>query len=65
MVYMYPNIYEQYNYAIMYLNFGYLKIINFPFGTNGKFIILAVPIQSPYLLIRPGPLCIYKVPLIL
>ena len=25
-------------------NFGTPKIINFPFGTNGKFIILGVPI---------------------
>ena len=28
----------------MYPNFGTPKIINFPFGTTGKFIILGVPI---------------------
>ena len=28
----------------MCLNFGHLKIINFPFGTNGKLIVLGVPI---------------------
>ena len=29
------------------LNFGTPKIINFPFGTNGKLIILDVPILMP------------------
>ena len=28
----------------MYLKFGTTKIINFPFGANGKFIILGVPV---------------------
>ena len=28
----------------MCLNFGTPKLINFPFGTNGKSIILGVPI---------------------
>ena len=28
----------------MYLTFGTHKVINFPFGTNGKFIILHVPV---------------------
>ena len=28
----------------IFLNFGTPKMINFPFGTNGKLIILGVPI---------------------
>ena len=39
-----PNIQAHYNEAVIYLNFGTPKIMNFPFGTNGKFIILGVPI---------------------
>ena len=32
--------------TLMCLNFGTLKIINFPFGTNGKLIVLGVPILT-------------------
>ena len=28
----------------MFLNIGHLKTINFQFGTNGKLIVLGVPI---------------------
>ena len=33
-------------HTVMCLNFGTPKIINFPFGTNGKLIILGVPIMK-------------------
>ena len=39
-----PNIQAYHNYAVICLNFGTPKMINFPFGTNGKLIILVVPI---------------------
>ena len=39
-----PNIQAHHNYAVICLKCGHLKIINFPFGTNGKLIILGVPI---------------------
>ena len=38
------NIQAHYNYAVICLNFGTPKTINFPFGTSGKLIILGVPI---------------------
>ena len=44
MVFRCPNIQAHYNEAVIYLNFGTPKIMNFPFGTNGKLIILGVPI---------------------
>ena len=31
-------------YSLMCLNIGTPKTINFPFGTNGKIIVLGVPI---------------------
>ena len=43
MIFRCPNIQAHYNEAVIYLNFGTPKN-NFPFGTNGKFIILGVPI---------------------
>ena len=38
-----PNIQAHCNEAVLCLNFGQLKIMNFPFGTNGKFIIFRCP----------------------
>ena len=52
MVFRSLNIQAHYNEAGIYLNLGHLKIMNFPFGTNGKFIILGVPILKH---IRVGP----------
>ena len=39
----------------MCLNFGTLKIINFPYGTNGKLIILGVSILTHIMFI---PICL-------
>ena len=38
-----PDIQAHNNEAVLYLSFGTLKIMNFPFGTNGKFIIFRCP----------------------
>ena len=38
-----PNVQAYYNEAVIYLHFGTPKIMNFPFGTNGKFIIFRYP----------------------
>ena len=38
-----PIFIAHYNVAVMCPNFGTPKIINFPFGTNGKFIIFRCP----------------------
>ena len=43
MVFRCPNIQAHYNEAVIYLNFRTPKIMNFPFGTNGKFIIFRCP----------------------
>ena len=49
MVFRCPNIQAHYNEAVLCLNFlRHLKIMNFPFGTNGKFIILGVPILKHF-----------------
>ena len=39
-----PNIWAHYSLIIMCLNIGTPKIINFPFGTNGKLMVLGVPV---------------------
>ena len=39
---------------------GHLKILNFPFGTNGKFIILCVPILKHIRVIVHQELTLYK-----
>ena len=39
-----PDIQAHHNYAVICLNCGTPKTISFPFGTNGKLIILGVPI---------------------
>ena len=52
-----PNIQAHYNEAVLCLSFGTLKILNFPFGTNGKFIILGVPILKH---IRVNPFGLYS-----
>ena len=49
------NIQAHYNEAVIYLNFGTPKIMNFPFGTNGKFIILGVPILKHIRVYRTTP----------
>ena len=41
-----PNISAHYSYAVISLNFGTPKMINFPFGTNGKLINLGIPIHK-------------------
>ena len=43
MVFMCSNIHAHYNEAVNYLKFGTPKIMNFPFGTNGKFISFRYP----------------------
>ena len=48
MIFSCPNTQAHYNEAVLYLNFGTLKMMNFPFGTNGKFIILGVPILKHF-----------------
>ena len=40
----YPKIWAHYSLIIMCSNIGTPKTINFPFGTNGKLMILGVPI---------------------
>ena len=37
--------------TVMCLNYGTPRIINFPFGTNGKLIILGVPILKHIMII--------------
>ena len=39
-----PKIWAHYSLIIMYSNIGTPKTINFPFGTNGKLMVLGVPI---------------------
>ena len=43
MVFRFPNIQAHYNEAVIYLNFGTPKNNEFPFETNGKFIIFKCP----------------------
>ena len=43
------------------LNFGTPKIINFPFGTNGKLIILGVPILTHTSTLRYGMIWLFCV----
>ena len=43
-----PKIWTYYNLLLMYLNTGTHKNINFPFGTNGKLMVLGVPILSHF-----------------
>ena len=43
-----PKIWAQYSLIIMCSNIGTPKIINFPFGTNGKLIVLGVPILKHF-----------------
>ena len=43
MVCMCPNIQACCNEAVLCLNFGTPENKNFPFGTNGKFIIFRCP----------------------
>ena len=38
-----PSIQAHYNEAVLCVNLGHLKIMNFPFGTNGKFITFRCP----------------------
>ena len=54
MVFMCPNIQAHYHEPVIYLIFGTPKIMNFPFGTNGKFIILGVPILK-HIRVLKGP----------
>ena len=44
MVFRYPDIQGHYNEAVICPDFKTPKILNFPFGTNGKFIIFSFPI---------------------
>ena len=39
-----PKTWAHYSLIIMCSNIGTPKIINFPFGTNGKLMVLGVPI---------------------
>ena len=39
-------IHVPFGHTIMYLNIGTPKTINFPFGTNGKLMVLGVPTLS-------------------
>ena len=39
-----PKIWAHYSLIIMCSNIGTSKTINFPFGTNGKLMVLGVPI---------------------
>ena len=44
MIFRLPNIQTDYNEAVLCLNFGTPEnIMNFPFVTNGKFIIFRCP----------------------
>ena len=54
------NIQEHDNEAVIYLNFGHLKMMNFPFGTNGKFIILGVPILK-HIRVAPNKMGFLKI----
>ena len=39
-------------YTLMWLNSGTPKIINFPFGTNGKLMVLGVPIHKQHITVH-------------
>ena len=43
-----PNIQAHHNETVLCLKFGHLKIMNFPFGTNGKLMILGAPILKHF-----------------
>ena len=43
-IFGYPKIWAHYSLMIMCSNIGTSKTINFPFGTNGKLMVLGVPI---------------------
>ena len=48
-----PTIWAHYSLIIMCSNIGTPKIINFPFGTNGKLMVLGVPIFGHFRVISP------------
>ena len=43
-----PKIWANYSLIIMYLNIGTLNNHHFPFGTNGKVVVLSVPILKHF-----------------
>ena len=43
-----PEIWVHYSLIVMCSNIGTPKTINFPFGTNGKLIVLGVPILKRF-----------------
>ena len=43
-----PQIKNLYSLVIMIFNIGTSKIINFPFGTNGKLMVFGVPILKHF-----------------
>ena len=47
-IFICPEIWVHYGLIIMCSNIGTLKTINFPFGTNGKLIVLGVPILKHF-----------------
>ena len=51
-----PKIKNLYSRVIKFLNFRTPKIINFPFGTNGKLMFYGVPILKHFRVILDSPL---------
>ena len=49
----FPKIWAQCSQIIMCSNIGTPKIINFPFGTNGKLMVLGVPVFKPFRVFFP------------
>ena len=47
-IFGYPKFLAYYSLIIMCSNSGTPKTINFPFGTNGKFMVLGVPILKHF-----------------
>ena len=50
-----PKIQANYSLIIMYSNIGTPKIINFPFGINGKLMVLGVPIFKHFRVLENNP----------
>ena len=47
-----PKFWANYSLTIIGLNIGHLQTIDFPFGTNGKSIILSVPTHKYFRVIQ-------------
>ena len=53
-IFRYPKIWAHYSLTVMCSNIGTPKTINFPFGTNGKLMVLGVPILKHFRVTAEG-----------